>query len=177
MKISIIVAMSRNRVIGKGDAMPWHLPAELRHFKQVTMGKPIIMGRKTFESIGRVLPGRRNIIITRDPQYEFEDAIIVHSIDEALKAAGNTAEVMIVGGGHLYRQMIKDAECLYLTIVETDIEGDVFFPLIAEKEWRTTQELRRAPDEKNQFAMRFMILERNPVRRTENPNSTACCSS
>jgi dihydrofolate reductase len=160
MKISIIAAMTNNRVIGKGNAMPWHLPAELRHFKKVTMGKPIIMGRKTFDSIGRVLPGRRNIIITHDPQFQFDGTVVVHSLDDALTAAGSDDEVMIIGGGHLYRQVIKCADRLYLTMIDADIEGDTFFPEIAEHEWQKVEEVCRAADEENRHAMRFFVLER-----------------
>jgi len=160
MRISIIAAMTHNRVIGKGDTMPWHLPAELRHFKQTTMGKPIIMGRKTFDSIGRALPGRRNIILTHDPKFESDGTVIVHSIEEALTAAGRADEVMIIGGGHLYRQMINRADRLYLTMIDVILEGDTFFPDIAGQEWRKLEEVCRVADDENRYAMRFLVLDR-----------------
>ncbi|MCP4407048.1 MAG: type 3 dihydrofolate reductase [Gammaproteobacteria bacterium] len=160
MKISIIAAMARNRVIGKGNTMPWHLPAELRHFKQVTMGKPIIMGRKTFDSIGRALSGRRNIVITHDPDYRFEGVVVVHSIEQALIAAGDADEVMIIGGGHLYQQMINRAERLYLTLIDAVIEGDTFFPKIKNSEWQEIKNVYRPADEKNRHVLRFLVFEK-----------------
>ncbi len=160
MKISIIAAMARNRVIGKDNTMPWYLPAELRHFKQVTMGKPIIMGRKTFDSIGRVLPGRRNIVITRDPDYRFEGLVVVHAIEQAWIAADDAEEVMLIGGGHLYQQMINRAERLYLTLIDAVIEGDTYFPEIKNSEWLEIQDVYRPADEKNRYALRFLEFER-----------------
>lgn len=156
--------MAHNRVIGKGNAMPWHLPDELRHFKQVTMGKPIIMGRNTFDSIGRALPGRQNIVITHDPKFQFDGTVVVHSIDEALTAAGSVDEVMIIGGGHLYRQMIKRADRLYVTMIDANIEGDTFFPEIVEDEWQAVEEVYQAADDKNGYAMRFLVLERRDAK-------------
>lgn len=152
--------MTHNRVIGKGDTMPWHLPAELRHFKQTTMGKPIIMGRKTFDSIGRALPGRQNIVITHDPKFHFDGTTVVHSIDEALTAAGSADEVMIIGGGHLYRQLINRADRLYLTMIDVILGGDTFFPEMAGHEWQKLEEVYRAADDENRYAMRYLVLER-----------------
>ena len=160
MKISLIVAMSRNRVIGKNKKMPWHLPAELRYFKQVTMGKPIVMGRKTFEAIGRVLPGRQNIVITRDPDFSFEGVEVVRSLDEAINVAGHAEEIMIIGGAHLYQQVMDRADRLYLTLIEADIEGDTFFPEYDKNEWQEVKSDYRKADDKNPYLMRFLVLDR-----------------
>jgi dihydrofolate reductase len=160
MRISIIAACARNRVIGKHGSMPWHLPAELAHFKQLTMGKPIIMGRRTFESIGRTLPGRRNIVLTRDSAYRAPGAVVAHTIEDSLAAASGSQEAMIIGGGHLYRQLLTQAERLYLTVIEADIEGDTFFPEWSENEWVLREEVYRASDEKNKYAMSFLFLDR-----------------
>lgn len=160
MKISIIAALARNRVIGKDGTMPWHLPAELAHFKQLTMGKPIVMGRKTFDSIGRILPGRLNIVITRDRAYRVEGAVLVHTIEDALAAAKGAEEIMIIGGEHLYRQLLNQVSRLYLTMIEADIEGDTFFPELDESEWELKEKVCRLADEKNDYAMSFLVLER-----------------
>lgn len=160
MRLSIIAACARNRVIGKHGTMPWHLPAELAHFKQLTMGKPIIMGRRTIESIGRILPGRRNIVITRDPEYRLPGAVVVHTIDDAIAAASDAEEAMIIGGGHLYRQLLEQASRLYLTQIEADTEGDTFFPEWEENEWVLKKKTYRSSDERNEYAMSFLILDR-----------------
>lgn len=128
MLVSLIVAMSENRVIGKDNAIPWHLPGDLPRFKQITMGHPIIMGRKNHESIGRVLPGRTNIIVTRQPDYRVDGAVICFSLDEALERCANEEEVFIIGGGEIYAQSINRADRIYLTILHQQIDGDVFFP-------------------------------------------------
>ena len=160
MKISIIVAMARDRVIGKNGTMPWHLPAELKYFKWVTMGKPIVMGRKTFESFRRVLPGRQNIVITRDKRFQFEGVDVVHSIDEAFTIAGNAEEIMIIGGSDLYRQTMGRADRIYLTQIEADIEGDTFFPEINWNDWQEVENVFCTGDEKNVYSMRFLVLDR-----------------
>lgn len=140
--------------------MPWHLPAELAHFKRLTMGKPIIMGRRTFESIGRILPGRRNIVVSRDPGYRLPGALVVHTIEDALAAAAGAEEAMIIGGGYLYRKVLKQAHRLYLTLIEADIEGDTLFPEWFENEWILREKSYRAADEKNEYAMSFLVLDR-----------------
>ena len=126
--ISIIVAMAKDRVIGKDNEMPWHLPADLQHFRKMTSGKPIIMGRKTYESIGRPLPKRHNIIISRNSDYEVEGCDVVNSLDAALEVAGDVEEIFIIGGGFLYDQTIDAADRLYLTFIDLEIDGDTFFP-------------------------------------------------
>ena len=128
MKLSIVVAMADNRVIGQDNRLPWHLPADLKHFKQLTTGKPILMGRKTWESIGRPLPERTNIVITRDPDYQAAGCTVVHSVDAALRAAEPHSEVMVIGGAELYRQVLPEVSTIYLTQVHADVEGDTVFP-------------------------------------------------
>jgi len=160
MQLSIIVAMDANRVIGNNNQLPWHLPADLHHFRQITMGKPILMGRKTWESIGRPLPGRTSIVITRDRNYVAEGCIVVHSVDEALRAARGHDEVMVIGGEQLYRQVLPDADVLYLTLVEGDFTGDAFFPELAHAQWREVERSAHAADEKNAHACSFVRLER-----------------
>jgi dihydrofolate reductase len=160
MKISIIVAMAANHVIGHENRLPWHLPADLQHFKQITMGKPILMGRKTYESIGRPLPGRTNIVITRDESYTAEGCVVVHSMEEAMQAAGDSDEVMVIGGAEFYQQALPQADALYLTLVEGEFEGDAFFPEINEDEWREVERSDFGSDEKNPHAYSFVRMDR-----------------
>lgn len=160
MKLSIIVAMDAKRVIGHENRLPWHLPADLKHFRQITMGKPILMGRKTWESIGRPLPGRTSIVITRDSNYTAEGCNVVHSIGEALAVAQGHDEVMVIGGEQLYRQVLLDADTLYLTLVEGDFPGDAFFPELNQSEWREVERNEHAPDDRNAHACSFIRLER-----------------
>lgn len=151
--ISIIVAVAgKNRVIGKRGGMPWYIPAELKRFKEITMGHPIIMGRKTHESIGRALFGRTNIVITHDPKFSAEGCIVVHSLEEAIKQAQGkpgSEEIFIMGGGQIYEQALPLADKLYLTYLDKEIEGDVFFPdysqfkkKISESNWQEREGIR-----------------------------------
>jgi len=158
--ISIIVAMAENRVIGSGNALPWHLPADLKHFKAMTMGKPIIMGRKTWESLPGKLPGRTHIIISTNPGYAAEGCEVVHSLDAALEIAGAVPEVMIVGGAMLYAQALSLADRLYLTLVETQVEGDAWFPEYDPAQWREIARQRHSQDERNPHAYSFLTLSR-----------------
>jgi dihydrofolate reductase len=160
MLISVIVAVANNGVIGVDNRLPWRLPADLRHFKSITMGKPIIMGRRTWESLPGLLPGRRHIVITRDREYRADGCELVHSVEEALKITADAPEVMIVGGGGLYRQMLSRADRLYLTRVDVDLKGDTFFPEIDWGEWREVSRDAHPADEHNQFAYTFIILNR-----------------
>jgi dihydrofolate reductase len=128
MRIAMIAAMANNRVIGKDNKMPWHLPEDLRHFKAMTLSKPVVMGRKTFESIGRPLPGRHNIVISRDSQLSFEGVSCVTSFDEAITIAGDCDEIVVIGGGQLYQQILPKADVLYLTFIDVDVDGDTVFP-------------------------------------------------
>lgn len=138
MRVSLIAAVARNGVIGRDGDLPWRIPADLRFFKQTTMGKPIVMGRKTFDSIGRVLPGRTNIVVTRNADFAAKDAIIVASLDDAIAAADGADEVMVIGGAEIYRQAVARADRLYLTEVDAEPEGDAHFPEIDRSEWRET---------------------------------------
>ncbi len=154
MTISTIVAVSENGVIGKDNATPWYLPAELVRFKQITMGHPIIMGRKTHESIGRALPGRQNIVITRDKNYRAEGCEIANSVEEALEIAKDNNEVFIIGGATIYEQVMPLLNKVYLTRVRVSIEGDKFFEL-DEKQWNKVASEDHPADEKNKYAFEF----------------------
>lgn len=138
MKISLIVAASANNVIGVDGGLPWRLPEDLRRFKQITMGKPMIMGRTTHESIGRALPGRTSIVITRQPNYVADGCIVVSSIEAALDAAGDVDEVMVIGGGEVYRQFLPMSDRIYLTRVQAEVDGDTRFPELDMAEWTVT---------------------------------------
>ena len=160
MRISLIVAMAENRVIGRDNQLPWRIPEDLKHFKALTMGKPIIMGRKTYESIGRPLPGRDNIVITGDTLYRAEGCQVVHSIEEALRSVGAAEEAMIIGGAALYRQTLQDADRLYLTLVKAQPEGDTWFPKIEPQEWREIRREVHRADESNEYDYDFVVLDR-----------------
>ncbi|MDA0117299.1 type 3 dihydrofolate reductase [Vibrio sp. T11.5] len=159
MIISMIAAMAKDRVIGKDNQMPWHLPADFAWFKRCTMGKPVIMGRKTYESIGRPLPGRHNIVVSRDVNLAIEGVTTVISIDHALEAAGDVDEVMIIGGGAIYKACLPQADKLYVTYIGAQIEGDTQFPHWGDMFEETYSENYLA-DEKNAYDMRFVVLER-----------------
>jgi dihydrofolate reductase len=160
MKLSLIAAMAENRVIGHENRLPWHLPADLQHFKAITLGKPVLMGRKTWESLGRPLPGRTNIVITRDAGYVAEGCVVAHSLEEALRAAGEAAEVMVIGGAQLYRQALPLADTLYLTLVHAEFRGDTRFPAWQPKDWRETARIDHVADDRNPHAYSFITLER-----------------
>ena len=161
--ISLIAAMGHGRVIGIENRLPWKLPADMKWFRLHTLGKPIVMGRKTFESFGsKPLPDRHNIVITRNADYRAEGATVVTSIDEAIAAAGEVPEIMIIGGASFYAQMLPRADRLYLTLVDIQVTGDAWFPEYASTDWRVREEHRHEVDEKNAHAMRFMVLERRP---------------
>ena len=144
MKISLIVAVSRNGAIGLNNQLPWYLPEDLKYFKSVTMGKPLIMGRKTFDSIGRPLPGRANIVLTRDPQWISDGVEVVQSVEQALLAgkiaceAADVDEIMVIGGEQIYRMTLDLADRIYLTQVDADVDGDAFFPDIDLNNWSQT---------------------------------------
>ncbi|OGT19311.1 MAG: dihydrofolate reductase [Gammaproteobacteria bacterium RBG_16_57_12] len=158
--ISIIVAMADNRVIGIGNRLPWHLPGDLKWFRQNTLGKPVIMGRKTFESIGRPLPDRTNIIVTRDRDYHQAGCLVAHSIDEALNACREAAEVMIMGGASFYEQLLPRADRLYLTQVHAEVPGDAWFPDIDWTQWRETWREDHGGDDKNPYPYSLVRYER-----------------
>jgi dihydrofolate reductase len=161
--ISLIVAMDANRLIGAGNALPWRLPGDMKRFKGITLGKPVVMGRKTYESIPaqfRPLAGRHNIIVTRNQDYQAEGCTVVHSVAEALAAAGDVPEIMIGGGAQLYRALLPQANRLYLTLIDSTFEGDTYFPPLDFGQWRQLSSEEHPPDEHNPFGYRFMILER-----------------
>ena len=160
MIISMIAAMADERVIGKDNQMPWHLPADFAWFKRCTLGKPVVMGRKTYDSIGRPLPGRQNIVISRDHNLSIEGAITVTSIDQALQVAGDADEVMIIGGGAIYAACLPLANKLYITHIEAKIDGDTRFPAWDDAFVECHSESYLA-DEKNAYDMRFVILEKS----------------
>lgn len=160
MIISLIVAVAHGGVIGKDGGLPWHLPGELVYFKQKTMGHPIIMGRKTHESIGRALPGRTNIVITRNPGYKAaEGCIVVGSLDDALARCGNADEVFIIGGESIYAAALPKANKIYLTKVGAQVDGDKFFKFDA-SQWRQTFSEKHGTDAKNKYPYEFTILEK-----------------
>jgi dihydrofolate reductase len=148
-RVSIIVAMSKNRVIGANGAIPWHLPGELARFKRLTMGHHIIMGRKTWESIGRLLPGRTTVIVTRQSGYQVPGAKIAHSLDEAVAACGDDNEIFVIGGAEIYAQALPRAGRLYLTTVDIETAGDAFMPAFEDGGWRPVSSESFAADERN----------------------------
>lgn len=160
MKISIIAAMDQDCVIGINNQLPWKLPADLQWFRRQTMGKPVLMGRTTYESIGKPLPGRLNIILTREKDYAVEGAVVAHHLDEAMAAAGAVDEVMVIGGAALYEQMLGLADRLYLTQIHRHFAGDAWFPRIDPEEWVEIERSDCQADERNPYDYSFMILER-----------------
>jgi dihydrofolate reductase len=166
MRLSLIVAAAENGVIGRNNALPWHLPEDLRNFKRITMGKPIVMGRKTYESIGRPLPGRTNIVISRQPGYAVEGVKVVASIDEALALAQDIAtidgseELMVIGGAQIYEHGLTLASRIYLTRVHASVEGDAFLPAIDWADWQETSREYHPATGPNPYAYTFFEYER-----------------
>lgn len=164
MKIALIVAASQNNVIGLDNQLPWHLPEDLQYFKAVTMGKPILMGRKTYDSIGRPLPGRTNIVLTRDANWSAEGVVVVNDLDSATAAsekacaAAGVDELMIIGGEQIYRKFLPIADKIYLTKVEAVVEGDAYFPAIDSDQWQQVAE--KIPEKVGNYSYRFVVLER-----------------
>lgn len=156
--ISLIAAMDKNRVIGNGGKLPWRLPADFAYFKATTLGHPIIMGRTTFESIGRPLPGRKNIVLSRGA-YSHEGVDVAHSLAEALSMVSST-DVFVIGGARVYEEALPRADRLYITFVEGDFTGDTFFPEVDWSLWREVSSERRGADEQNPYAMKFSVFER-----------------
>lgn len=160
MLVSIIAAMDRNNLIGDNNQLPWHLPADFAHFKSVTMGKPIIMGRKTYESIGKPLPGRRNIVLSRSIDTDFEGVTCVGSFEDAVAAVAGANEVMVIGGSTIYEMLLPEVDRLYITYVDAAFEGDAWFPKIDETMWVETDSVVREADEKNIYSCRFVTYEK-----------------
>jgi dihydrofolate reductase len=160
MKISIIVAIAENGVIGNNNQLIWHIPGDLKRFKALTMGHHIVMGRKTWESIGRPLPGRKSIVVSRNTSYRVEGAEVVHSLNDAIKTASGDDEIFIIGGGELYRQALPIANRLYLTKVHRSFEGDVSFPEINMAEWKEMHSEKGKPTETDGLEYTYVNLER-----------------
>jgi dihydrofolate reductase len=167
MIISMIAAMDKNKIIGQNGRLPWRLPADTQRFVALTMGKPVIMGRKTYDSIPakfKPLKGRTNIIITRNPDYEAPGCIVVDSPEAALAAAGDAEEVMIAGGTAIYQAFLFQAHRLYLTIIEAEFDGDAIFPTTEQICWCIIQQQTHEPDEKNKYPYQFLTLEKKEIR-------------
>jgi len=158
--ISLIWGQDRNRLIGRDNALPWQLPADMAWFRKQTMGKPILMGRKTYESIGRPLPGRTNLILTRQADLQIEGCTIVHSLDEARAAVPEADEIMVMGGAEIYALLFDQAQRLYITEIDAEFEGDAWFPEFDRSRWQAVFSESHQPDEKNIYPCSFTILER-----------------
>lgn len=159
--ISIIVAIAKNGIIGKGNELPWNLPADLEYFKNTTKGHPVIMGARTHFSIGMILPGRKNIVLSDDPNLKLMDgAIMAESFEKAFELASESNEAFIIGGANVYRQGLNYADRLYITEVNGEPEGDIYFPEFDKNQWKETQRIKRGRDEKNKYALDFVIYEK-----------------
>ena len=163
MIVSLIAAMAENRVIGRGGALPWHLPKDLQHFKRITLDHTVIMGRKTFEEIKTPLSNRRNVVISRNPSFRPGGATVVPDLDEALALGSTEREVLVIGGGEIFRLALPRADRLYLTVVHAQVEGDTYFPAFDSDAWVLDEEERHEADEKHQFAFTFRQYSR--IRR------------
>jgi len=160
MKLAIIVAMDKQGLIGKDNDLPWKLSADLQYFRKVTMGKPLIMGRNTHESIGRPLPGRKNIVVTSNKEYQAEGCKVVGSLEHAFMECDDAEEAMVMGGASLYKQLLPQADKLYLTYVNAELEGDTWFPEWDKNHWKETRREDHQADEKNQYPYSFVVYER-----------------
>lgn len=159
MTISIIVAVDKNRLIGANNSLPWYLPADLAYFQKVTMSKTVIMGRKTYESIGRVLPGRKNIVISRNSDLHIPNVLVIHHLQQIFKL-GKNEEVMIIGGATLYKEMLPHTQRLYMTKVDASFAGDAHFPVLNKNEWRLIFSRPQYADKKNKYNYCFEVLQR-----------------
>lgn len=160
--LNIIVAVAHNNVIGHSGKMPWHLPAELAYFKRITMGAPVIMGRKTFDSIGRPLPGRRNIVVTRNVGWQQSGVDVVHSLADAIALCG-AADAFVIGGAALYAEALPTVDRIYLTEIHADVPGDTHFPVLLANHWREVSRERRLKDDKNAYDLDFVVFTRAVV--------------
>lgn len=158
--LSLIAAIAQNNVIGKDNKLVWHMPADMRFFRNTTMGHTLIMGRKTFESFGKPLPGRKSIVITRQKDWQYIGVVVVHSLEDAIKIAPADEEVFIIGGAEIYRQAMPNCRKMYLTIIHHDFEGDTHFPLIDFSQWNLTSDEKHLADEKNPYDYSFRVYER-----------------
>ena len=153
--------MSENRVIGINNKLPWHLPADLRHFRRLTTGHPVIMGRRNYESIGKPLPNRTNIVVTRNPDYRAAGCLVTHSLDDAMNSAGNDRDIFIIGGAEIYRQAFDRANRIFITLIHARIEGDTYFPEFEGPSWREISRERHERDENNPYPFSFLTYERS----------------
>jgi len=160
MRVSLIVAMDKNRVIGKNNRLPWRLPADLRRFKETTMRHALIMGRKTYESIGRALPGRKNIVLTKQKGFQPEGCFTASSIEEAIAMAGTDEEVFVIGGAQVFERALPLAHRIYLTLIEDEFDGDVFFPEFDDRLWVEKDRQSFSADRENPFSYTFLVLDR-----------------
>jgi dihydrofolate reductase len=159
--LTAVVAATENQVIGRDNGMPWHLPADLQHFKAVTLGKPVLMGRRTFAAIGRPLPGRRNLVLTRDLEFTAAGVETFSTLEQALAAAGDVDELMIIGGQTVYELALPHVQRVHLTRLHMQLEGDAHFPDLPPEQWReVSRSARRPADERNACDMTFLVLER-----------------
>ncbi len=164
MILSLVAAMAKGRIIGKDNQMPWHLPADLKHFKETTLGKPVLMGRKTFASIGRPLPGRRNLVVSRQPGLTIDGVDTYSSVDDALASCQDVEEVMVIGGGQIYQQLLPRAQRLYLTFIDAELDGDTRFPdWLAQGQWQELACSQHPADARNAHDLSFVTLQRVPA--------------
>ena len=162
IRITFVVARAENGIIGRDGKLPWHIPADLQHFKRLTVGKPVVMGRKTYDSIGKPLPRRTNIVVTRRSDYivDSPDVIVVRNLDAAIEAAGDVEEIMIIGGAEIYALSLPRAELIELTKVHAAVEGDTRFPALSPEEWQEISSAEHPADERNQYPTTFVTLQR-----------------
>ena len=160
MLVSLIVAMDEDGVIGRDNALPWHLPDDLKRFKSLTLGKPILMGRKTFESIGKPLPGRLNLVLTRSREWRHEGVTVMHSVEEALARTTDAPELCVIGGEEIFRLALEFARRIHLTEVHAHVGGDAKFPAFDRAAWRESERSEHPADERHAYAMTFSTLER-----------------
>lgn len=160
MRVSLIVAMTPDRIIGRDGGMPWHLPADLKRFRELTMGHPMIMGRRTFESLGRILPGRRHIVITRNPGFKCSGVDVARSLDDALALAADCDEIFVIGGAQVFREALPLADRLYVTLIAADIKGDTFSPQFDKNAWGEVAREECAPGDDSPYPLTFLSFER-----------------
>lgn len=166
--LSIIAAIAKNNIIGKNNGLIWHLPADMKHFRNTTMGHSLIMGRKTFESFGKPLPGRHSIVITRQKDWSFAGVTVAHSLQEAIAMAGGNEEVFIIGGAEIYSQAMPSCKKMYLTIIHHEFDGDTCFPPVDFSEWKLIKDEKHLPDEKNQYPYSFRTYVRKEFKNGSN---------
>ncbi|MEK7863900.1 MAG: dihydrofolate reductase [Chloroflexota bacterium] len=166
-RIALVVARDRGGVIGKGGGLPWRLPDDMKHVRETTVGKPLIMGRRTYESIGRPLPDRTNIVLTRDPSFRADGVLVAATPEQALSLAADAPETIVFGGADVFRRFLPLADRIYLTEVDANVDGDTFFPSLDMTEWREIERIEHPADDRHRYSFRFITLER--VRRPSSP--------